>query len=204
MQRRAARRPTHRARPIDPRVTRSRQVILEAALTELGEIGYGAFTIESVAARAGVGKSTIYRHWRDKLTLIADAFQTLHEQRGPDIANGSVRERLTRIVRHVADVVAGSTFSACIPALIDGAERDREVRRFHHRFQEEARKPLVAVLAEGVAVGELASHLDPEFTALAILGVVFYRRLMTRVPFDPEEAEGLLATVLGLGPGLRA
>jgi AcrR family transcriptional regulator len=45
----------------DPRVERSKQVILRAALAELGEVGYGAFTIESVAARAAVGKSTIYR-----------------------------------------------------------------------------------------------------------------------------------------------
>ena len=63
-------------RGADPRVERSRQVILAAALGELGEAGYGAFTIESVAARAGVAKSTIYRHWPDKITLIADAFET--------------------------------------------------------------------------------------------------------------------------------
>ena len=52
-------------RAIDPRIERSRSIILEASLQELGEVGYGAFTIESVAARAGVGKSTIYRHWPD-------------------------------------------------------------------------------------------------------------------------------------------
>ena len=68
----------------DPRVERSRQVILQAALDELGEVGYGAFRIESVAARARVGKSTIYRHWPDKLALIADAFETFHVQMVPD------------------------------------------------------------------------------------------------------------------------
>src|SRR5205807_9252928 len=61
----------------DPRIERSRRVILEAALAELGEAGYGALTIESVAPRAGVGKSTIYRHWSGKLTLVEDAFRTL-------------------------------------------------------------------------------------------------------------------------------
>src|SRR4029450_13783209 len=54
---------------VDPRVERSRRVILEATLGELGEVGYGTLTIEAVAARAGVGKSTIYRHWPGKLEL---------------------------------------------------------------------------------------------------------------------------------------
>ena len=77
-------------REVDPRIERSRQVIFRGALDELGEIGYGGFTIELVAARAGVGKSTIYRHWSDKLSLIADAFQTFHEM-GPDIERTLVR-----------------------------------------------------------------------------------------------------------------
>ena len=73
---------------VDPRVERSRQVILQAALDELGEVGYGTFRIESVAARAGVGKSTIYRHWTDKLALIADAFETFHVQMSPTPRRG--------------------------------------------------------------------------------------------------------------------
>ena len=131
---------TRRSEP-DPRVVRSRQVILQAALEELGEAGYGAFAIESVAARAGVGKSTIYRHWPDKLALISAAFQTLHEEMAPDIVSGTPRERLVRILEHVAALLEDSNFSACMPALIDAAERDAGLRRFHHRFQREARRP---------------------------------------------------------------
>ena len=184
-------------RGVDPRVERSRQIILEAALEELGEVGYGAFTIESVATRAGVGKSTIYRHWPDPLALIADAFQTFHEQRGPDIVGGTPCQRVERIVRHVAEIVVSSTFSACIPALIDAAERDRELRKFHHRFQGEARRPLVAAIAEGVAAGEFPPHADPELAALALLGAIFYRRLMSSEPINVERASALVETVLG-------
>jgi TetR/AcrR family transcriptional regulator, regulator of autoinduction and epiphytic fitness len=194
----------HRAATIDPRVERSRQLILRAALDELGEVGYGAFTIESVAARAGVGKSTIYRHWSDKLAVIADAFQTFHEQQGPNLESGSPRERVERIVRHVAEVVAGSTFSACIPALIDGAERDRDLRKFHYRFQKQARQPLIDVIAEGVAVREFPTHVDPELAALALLGVIFFRRLMTSAPFEPERANEIVETVLGISPKSRS
>ena len=182
---------------VDPRIERSQQVILRAALAELGDAGYGAFTIESVAARAGVGKSTIYRHWSDKLDLIRDAFLTFHEQEGPDLGSGTPRDRVERIIRHVAEVVAGSTFSACIPALIDGAERDRDLRKFHHRFQAEARRPLIAVIAEGTAAGDFSGHVDPELAAIALLGTIFFRRLMTNAPFAPEQAGGLVETVLG-------
>src|SRR6185437_15462041 len=115
-------------RGVDPRIERSRQLILRAAIEELGSVGYGAFAIESVAVRSGAAKSTIYRHWSGKLALIADAFETFHQQQGPDVESGSPRERVERIVRHVADVVGTSIFSTCFPALIDGAERDPGLR----------------------------------------------------------------------------
>jgi AcrR family transcriptional regulator len=185
----------------DPRIERSKRVILRAALEELGEAGYGAFAIERVAARAGVGKSTIYRHWTGKLALIADAYLTLHQEEGPDISTGDARERLERIVRHVADIVAGSTFSRCIPAMIEGAERDRALRRFHHRFQKEARRPLDAVVAEAVGAGLLPAGLDPESAASALLGIVFYRRLMTAEPLDPGAAGRLIDSLFGPRPG---
>jgi len=185
---------------IDPRIERSQQLILRAALDELGDVGYGAFAIETVAARAGVGKSTIYRHWSDKLALIRDAFMTFHKQQGPDLSSGGPRDRVERIMRHVAEVVAGSTFSACIPALIEGAERDRDLRRFHHRFQAEARKPLIAVIAEGIASGDFTGPVDPELAAQALLGTIFFKRLMTNTPFEPERAGELVDTVLGRPP----
>jgi AcrR family transcriptional regulator len=55
-----------------------RVVILQAAVDELADHAYGGVTIEGVAARAGVAKSTIYRHWSDRLVLIADTFETFH------------------------------------------------------------------------------------------------------------------------------
>jgi TetR/AcrR family transcriptional regulator of autoinduction and epiphytic fitness len=184
-------------RALDPRIERSRQVILAAALAELGEIGYGGFTIESVASRAGVGKSTIYRHWQDKLALIADAFETLHQEGGPDLSTGSARDKLARILAHVAEVLVRSPFGTCLPALIDAAERDPALRDFHHRFQSEARKPTVALIASGIAAGEFPADRDPDLSAQALLGALFFRRLMTATPFDPAEADALIDTVLG-------
>ena len=189
--------PTAPKAAVDPRIERSRQVILAAALAELGDAGYGGFAIEAVAARAGVGKSTIYRHWPDKLALIADAFRKLQDERDPELETGTPREKLARILRHVADVVIDSPFGKCLPAMIEAAERDAALRRYHHRFQADANKPMVALIASAIASGDFPAGRDPKLAAQALIGTIFYRRLMTATPFAPEEAEALIETVLG-------
>ena len=167
----------------DPRVERSRMVILEAVVGELADKGYGGVTIESIAARAGVGKSTIYRHWPDKLALIADAFETFHEQMVPDLGDRSGARIRRAAPGHVAEVVVDSTWSRCIPALIEGAERDlaragvpppllrrapARADRADHAWRRGRRVPLRA---------------RPRLATVAMLGTIFYRRLMTGEPF---------------------
>ena len=184
-------------RGIDPRVERSRQVILRAALSELGEAGYGAFAIESVAARAGVAKSTIYRHWPDKVSLIGDAFESAHEHAVPSVEGLTAREGLQRLLRHVAEVVIDSAFSSCIPALIEGAERDPRLREFRNRYSALRRQSLTGLIARGVADGEFRAAVGPELAAHALLGPIFYRRLMTSEPLDPHRVGDLIDMVLG-------
>jgi TetR/AcrR family transcriptional regulator, regulator of autoinduction and epiphytic fitness len=183
-------------RDVDPRVERSRQVILRAALGELGEAGYGAFTIESVAARAGVAKSTIYRHWPDKISLIGDAFEAAHEHSVPSVEGLTARESLQRLLCHVAEVVVDSVFSSCIPALIEGAERDPRLREFRNRYSALRRQSLTGLIARGVADGEFRAAVDPELAAQALLGPIFYRRLMTSEPFDPHRVGDLIDMML--------
>lgn len=174
----------------------------QAALAELAEAGYGAFAIDSVSARSGVARSTIYRHWPDKITLIADAFETLNRQPGPDDGpeDESPRHRVHRIVRHLAEVFQDSIFTDCVPALIDGAERHPEVREFHHRYNAQRRRALVDAIAQGVSAGEIDEQVDPDLAALALAGAIMYRRLMTGRRFDPERVGDLVDTVLGEPP----
>lgn len=182
---------------VDPRVERSRRVIREAALVELTEAGYGGFTIESVAARAGVGRSTVYRHWAGKLGLISDALESRAEQPHPDPGEGGARERVETLLRHLAEVLA-STLSAGLPALVDAAERDPAVRAFHHRYNAQRRCALVAAITGGVEAGDFPATVDPDLAALALAGALFYRRLMTAEPLDPAVVPGLVDTVLGV------
>jgi AcrR family transcriptional regulator len=179
----------------DPRIERSRRVILEATLEEIGEVGYGALTIESVAARAGVGKSTIYRHWPGKLALVEDAFRTLKAQALiPE--TGSLRDRVVAFLEQVATLVVESTYAGCMSSLIDAAERDPQVREFHCALSKERLALLADVLREGVASGELPPDAEPELLADALVGPIVMRRLMFFEPLDPKLVPVLVEQVL--------
>ncbi len=174
-------------------------VILEAVLCELGEVGFGAMTIEGVAARAGVGKSTIYRHWPGKLELVEDAFRTL---KAPVVVprDGTLRERVTDVLRQVAGLVEQSTYSACMPALIEAAERDPRVRAFHNSFSGERRAVLVGMLRDAVDSGELPSSADPEVLADALVGPILLRHLLLGQSVSPDEASEIVEQVLPAAP----
>ena len=179
----------------DPRVERSRRVILQAVLDELGEVGYGTLTIEAVAARAGVGKSTIYRHWPGKLELVEAAFRTL---KAPVVVpdEGTLRDRVIAVIEQIAGLVEQSTYSMCMPALIDAAERDPKVREFHTRFSTERRAVLVGMLRDAVETGELPPATDPELLADALVGPILLRRLMLALPVDRSIAPAIVDQLL--------
>jgi len=186
----------------DPRVERSRRVILQAVLDELGAVGYGALTIESVAARARVGKSTIYRHWGGKLALVEDAFRTLKASVHP-LESGCLRDRVVDVLTQVAALIEASTYSACMPALIEAAERDPQVRDFHVRFSTERRAVLVELLAAARDDGELQPDSDPELLADALVGSILLRRLMLHQPLDPAQVPRLVDQLLPPPPKKR-
>ncbi len=190
---------------VDPRIIESKTRVLEAALEELADVGYGQFAIESVSRRSGVAKSTIYRHWPGKLPLVADALRALNVQPGSAAAGGPPAdqepwERVVEIVRHLAVAFAGSMVAACTPALVEAAKRDTELRDLFYQYNAERRQTLADAVADGVARGEFPSHLDPDLTAVALAGAVMYRRLMTPTPLSPADAEALAATILNQPP----
>jgi TetR/AcrR family transcriptional regulator of autoinduction and epiphytic fitness len=189
---------------MDPRIERTRRVVRLAALEELAEAGYGSFTIESVAGRCGVARSTIYRHWPDKVTLIADAFDTLNQQPGPASRQPEApRERIRVLLTHLAEAMSDSVFARCLPALVDAAARQPELAAFLHAYNERRRGALTAAIRDAVHTGEVATTVQPELAGLALAGTIIYRRLMTAEPFDPADVDALITTVLSDAPRRR-
>ena len=183
----------------DPRTEHSRRVICRAALKEFAEAGYSGFRMEAVAARAGVGRSTVYRHWPNKAALIADALETLNTQPDParELLDGTARERVELILGHLAEVLGDSPLSACVPALVHAAETEPAVRDFHHTYSARRRQRLTDTIAAGVAAGEFPSRIDPDAASVALAGAMFYRRLMTPDAPDADFIGRLVDSVLG-------
>ncbi len=180
----------------DPRVERSRLVIFAAALEVLGELGYGGLTIEAVAARAGVGKSTIYRHWSGKLELVEDAIRTLKVVNSLP-AVGPVKDQVVEMLQELATNMADSTWSSCLPAIIDAAERDPEVLAIHRRISYQRRQVLVDLLAEGVRRGELQPYADLSLLAESLIGPIVLHRLLLHDPLDPADVPAMVHQLLG-------
>lgn len=180
---------------VDPRVERTRRVVLEAALDELAEVGYGALTVEGVARRAGVGKATMYRHWGGKLDLVGDAVTTIKQQvTAPDTDDH--RERIIGLVRSIAESLASSRFAKCVPAIIDASERDDAVRRMHHESSAERRAYTEGVLDDARRAGHLPADVDVPLLSQLLVGPLFLRRLTTSEAFPVDRIDDLVAIVL--------
>lgn len=177
----------------DPRIARSRAAVLDATLAELAEVGFGRLTIDGVAERAGVARSTVYRLWPDRTALVADAFATLNRQPVPGAeAAGDVRALLAHLDRAWNDEPVG----ACLPALVDGAARDEAVADFLHDYSRTRGARLVDAVRAGVEEGAWPGT-DPELAAAALAGALLYLRLLTPRRLDERDLDRLVEVVLG-------
>lgn len=184
---------------MDPRIQRTRDAVLPATLSVLADRGFADFTMEGVAEAAGVSKSTVYRHWRTKLSLLRDALEELNRQPDVELEVGSARVQVERLLQHLAAALSDSVLGACIPALIEAAEHHPEVAEFLQQYSGRRRGTLTAVLRKGIAEGEFPAYLDPELAALALSGPVFYQRLMMADPLPASDIPCLVRQVLGPG-----
>ena len=155
------------------------------------DVGKVTHFVQVDSVRTVQGWETVENTLRDEVRRLAAS---------PNLSDPKLVEKVKKIVAlvfHVAQVFVDSTFSVCIPALIEGAERNDRLRRFHHVYSAERRQGLIDVIAEGVASGDFPADLDCELAALALLGPIIYRRLMSDEPFDPDRANDLVDIVLG-------
>jgi AcrR family transcriptional regulator len=183
---------------LDPRVERTRQLVLNATLKELSAAGYGALTIDSIAARAGVARSTIYRNWTDKMALIHDALEILNVQPHtlPEQEQANSLQKVEALLTHLASVMANSIFSDCISALVGAADLHPEVAEFLQGYSSKRRQTLITAIAEGISRGEFPDDLDPELASLALAGPIIYCRLMTENRFELSQVKPLIEIVL--------
>jgi AcrR family transcriptional regulator len=176
----------------------ARIAVLHAADDLLAERGFAGVTIEGIAARAGVAKQTIYRWWPSKVEVLLD---TLIEDSQQSLAlpeTGSAIEDARQYLRQLAAFITGDPAGQVLLALIGEAQHDAEMAGvFHARYLDPRRDEERAMLARGVASGELPPDLDADRALDGLLGPVYYRALVTSGPISAAFTDGLVTDVLG-------
>jgi AcrR family transcriptional regulator len=181
----------------DRRSERAHRAILNAADDLLVEVGYAGVTIEGIAARAGVGKQTIYRWWSSKADVLMDNFSTdaRSELALPDL--GAVRDDLVSYLRQLALFLTQAPAGAVLTALIGQAQHDRAMAAtFRDAHLAEHRERERTLLERAIARGELPADLDVDQALAELLGPVYYRVLVTGEPVDAPFTDSLVATFL--------
>jgi AcrR family transcriptional regulator len=162
-------------RPGRPRSERAERAIIDAALSLFAESGPEGLCIERVAARAGVGKATIYRRWPGKEDLLLDAIAALKSPL-PEPAGRSVREDLVTLLgamcRQAADPRRAREFALLLG---EGAKYPRLMARYVETVLEPRREVIRSVLRRGMATGELRPDLDVDTALFMLVGAVLVR-----------------------------
>ena len=199
--------PAAPARPGRPRDARAHQAIIDATLELLRTDGYTKLTIEAIAAKAGVGKTTIYRRWPSKGPLVIESISGLIHL-GPMVDSGDTAKDLAAFLRAVMTALGAQPIGGTIPGLTADMANDPEVAGPFRRFIiEPKRARLAAILDRAEARGELLGPADRELILDMLVGPILWRALLTGGALDAAVAERIVAKVVrgfGLDAGIAA
>jgi AcrR family transcriptional regulator len=186
-------------RPGRPRSERAERAIIDAALSLYAESGPEGLCIEKVAARAGVGKATIYRRWPGKEDLLLDALTAMKTPL-PEPAGESVRDDLVTLLGAVcADSCDPRRAREFALLLGEGARYPRLMARYRETVVEPRREVIRGVLRRGAANGELRADVDIDAALFMLTGAVIGRGKHDTIP--PGYVERVVDELLrGLAP----
>lgn len=173
-----------------------REAILDSATALLGEVGYHALTVEGVAAKAGVGKATIYRWWPTKPALVLDALlHWLKLEVAP--STGDVKKDLIAAVQDTVDNYSQTVAGIVIPALASELAHDPQLlEEFRTKFIRPRRAAFSQILKRAVPDGDSVSRADLELICDMVAGTVFYRVLISGEPINKMFAKRLAEVAL--------
>ena len=176
--------------PGRPRSAEADRAILRAAVDLLADEGYGGVTMEGVAARAGVGKATVYRRWPCKSALVVDAVDTCRESALQPPDTGSVRGDLLAFVQGFMHHLRTSDAGRVMPALVAELSRSPELASaFRENFVAPRRARVLEAVRRGVERGEVRDGVDADLVADGVVALLMHRVLVTGMAIDDELPE---------------
>jgi AcrR family transcriptional regulator len=174
------------------RSARVRAAVLQATAEVLAEVGYGRLSVDEVAERAGVHKTTIYRRWPAKADLVLDALLSRSDIviELPD--TGSLEADLLVFMRSVAANVASPLGGALVVATMPTGEERGEPARVRHRFWDERFDHARVRLERAKKDGELAPDTDTALIVEALVSPIFFRTFVRGEPVDDRFLRALV------------
>lgn len=160
-----------------PRNPAAEQRILDAALEEYGERGWAGFTMDAVARRAGVGKSTVYLRWQDKDSLLIDAVDARTggiEDVDTGTFRGDLVEAAANLFRHYLDPAGWATLRLAV----DAAASPSSLGTFSARLADQHTASVLAIVARAVERGEAPADLPAASLIFCLYGAVTMQTLM--------------------------
>lgn len=180
-----------------PRSEEARQAALRATVDLMLDQGVEAVTFEDVAARSGVAKTTLYRHFGTKQGLVVEAAGSCFVPvTTPD--TGDLLEDLTILLARNRDHESHRQLTELFPRLIAAGDRDPELRALLRRQHEERRRPTRTVLQLAQLRGEISRDLDLEVAVSMVLGPFTLRKMVEREEVTEEFADRVLREVVGV------
>lgn len=163
------------------RSAQAHDAILDATIEILHETGYSRLTVEGVAARARVGKTTVYRWWSTRAGLVVEALDRYLDLPAP-LPSGDCRADVRALVQRIADTFARPPLGEVLPALAVDLGRDPEAAEQFRRMLAPRRAANVAVLGHAADHGELPADIDPHALLDILAGAILYRSLLRAAP----------------------
>lgn len=168
------------------RTARIRAAVLEVAADLLAERGFAQLDLTEVAARAEVGKTTVYRRWRTPAGLTADLLIDMAEQSLPRADTGSLHGDLTANARLVAKTLTDPRQSRLFRAVIAAASLDDAAAEALHRFYDMRLTEWSPCVTDAIRRGEAPPGTDPRSVLTAVSGPLYYRLLASGDPIDEQ------------------
>jgi AcrR family transcriptional regulator len=160
--------------------------VIQSTLALLKRVGFHELTIEAVAARAGVGKTTVYRWWSNKAELVVDCFVSAVEEElrfpsaGPVLV--SIREQMRRWVP-----IFRSPLGQIVATVIGAGQSDPEIlEAFRTHWVEPRRIEARRLLRLAMKDGEIRPDLDPDYILDLLYGPLYLRLLLRHAPLNEK------------------
>ncbi len=177
------------------RSERARQAVLDATADLVAEVGVERTTIDEIANRSGVAKTTIYRHFASKEVLVVEAVHACTSL--PTVTDtGSLRDDLISCFSGTTKASYDGRLGNMMLSLMDAAQRDPELGRLVRAQTDQRRRFATTIIERAVARGDLPSDIDVDLLVTLLAGPLVYTKLVRRQRVTDELVEAVVDTVL--------